>query len=243
MKFPLIIGLSIFLIACVQVNPPREVSSEKQADIYLKIGVRYLGMGQLSIAKEKLEKSVDLDSSNANAHDALAVLYERIERFDDARDHYERAISEDDESPQPRNNYGRFLCDQGEYKAGLVHLALAFNMPLNSRKWFAFTNAGLCYVKQNKMKEAESYFRKALQVHPQYTPALLEMQKMSYRFHKFMSARAFLQRFLSVSPETSVSLWYAYLTELGLKNRTEARKYRNQLLLQFPESKEARRVE
>jgi len=243
MKSPLIIGFSLFLIACVQVNPPREVSSEDQASIYLKIGVRYLGLGQLDIAKEKLEKSVDLDSSNGDAHNALAVLYEKIKRPSDAKYHFERAISENDESPQPRNNYGRFLCDQGEYEEGLAHLAIAFNMPLNSRKWFSFTNAGLCYLKQNKMREAENYFRKALEVYPQYPPALLEMLKMSYRFHKFMSARAFLQRYFSVSPESADSLWYGYRIELGLKNRSGAEKYRTKLLTQFPDSKEAQRVE
>ena len=243
MKSPLIIACSLFLIACVQVNPPRDVSSEEQASIYLKIGVRYLGLGQLNIAKEKLEKSVDLDSSNGDAHNALAVLYEKIKRPSDAKYHFQRAVSENDESPQPRNNYGRFLCDQGEYEEGLAHLAVAFNMPLNSRKWFAFTNAGLCYLKQNKMREAESYFRKALEVHPQYPPALLEMLKMSYRFHKFMSARAFLQRYFSVSPESADALWYGYRIELGLENRSKAGNYRTKLLTQFPDSKEAQRIE
>ncbi len=243
MKLPLLVGFSFFLVACVQVNPPREVSSEEQASIYLKIGVRYLGFGQLEIAKEKLEKSVDLDSSNGDAHNALAVLYERIQRPSDAKYHYQRAISEDEEKPQPQNNYGRFLCDQGEYEEGLAHLAVAFNMPLNSRKWISFTNAGLCYLKQNKMREAENYFRKALEVHPQYPPALLEMLKMSYRFHKFMSARAFVQRYFSVSPESADSLWYAYRIELGLKNQAGAEAYRTKLLTRFPDSKEARRVE
>jgi len=243
MKLSLIISLFIFLIACVQVNPPREVSSEEQSGIYLKIGVRYLGMRQLAIAKEKLEKAVDLDSSNSEAHNALAVLYEEIKRPDDARYHYKRAISEDEESSQARNNYGRFLCEQGEYDKGLAQLRIAFTMPLNSRKWFAFTNAGLCYLKQNKMKEAENSFRNALKVNPNYPPALLEMQKMSYRFHKYMSAKAFLQRFLSVSPETPVSLWYAYRTELGLKNKAAAEEYRTELLTKFPDSEEAQRVE
>ncbi|MDQ7090636.1 MAG: type IV pilus biogenesis/stability protein PilW [Methylococcales bacterium] len=243
MKLWVIFNLSIFLIACVQVNPPREVSSEEQAEIYLKMGVRYLEMGKLEIAKEKLEKSVDLNSSNSESHNALAVLYERIERSSDAKYHYKQAVSENDESPQPRNNYGRFLCEKGEYEEGLAHLAVAFNMPLNSRKWFSLTNAGLCYLKQNKMKEAENYFRKALEVHPQYPPALLEMLKMSYRFHKFMSARAFLQRYFSVSPESADSLWYAYRIELGLKNRSGAEQYKNKLLTQFPDSKEAQRVE
>ncbi|MCK5924560.1 MAG: type IV pilus biogenesis/stability protein PilW [Methylococcales bacterium] len=239
MKSLLITSLSFFLIACVQVNPPRKISDKEQSDVHLKMGVRYLEMGQLEIAKNKLEKSVDFDSNNSEAHNALAVLYERIKRIKDAEYHYKKSVSNDGEKPQSRNNYGRFLCEQGRYEDGLKHLSIAFNMPLNSRKWFAFTNAGFCYLKQNNMEKAESHFRQALKVNPNYPPALLEMQKMSYRFHKFMSARAFLQRYLSVSPPSSTSLWYAYRTELGLKNNAEALKYKNTLLLQFPDSKEA----
>lgn len=242
MKFQLIISLSIFLIACVQVNPPREVSSEEQSNVYLKIGVRYLEMSLLKIAKQKLEKAIDLDSGNGDAHNALAVLYERIKQPDDAKYHYEEAISADNEKPQPQNNYGRFLCEQGKYQAGLAHLSIAFNMPLNSRKWFSFMNAGLCYLKQNKMKAAEDYFRKALKSNPNYPPALLEMQKMSYRFHRYMSARAFLQRYLSISSVSPASLWYAYRTELGLKNKSGAEKYRQKLLINFPDSEEAQQV-
>jgi type IV pilus assembly protein PilF len=243
MKFQLVISLALSLIACVQVNPPRDVSDQEQAEIYLKMGVRYLEMGQLEIAKDKLEKSVDLDSGNSDAHNALAVLYERIKRLDDADDHYQRAVSANAEKPQPRNNYGRFLCELGQYEAGLAHLSVAFNMPLNTRKWFSLTNAGLCYLKQNQMREAEDYFRKALKEHPGYAPALLEMQKMSYRFHRYMSARAFLQRYLSVRPDSPVSLWYGYRTELGLNNQELAQKYRNTLLTKFPDSAEAQRVE
>jgi type IV pilus assembly protein PilF len=237
-----LMSLLVFLTACVQVNPPRQVNSKDQADVYLKMGVRYLEMNELKIAKEKLEKSIDLDSSSSEAHNALAVLFERIKRTEDAEDHYKEAISNDSESPQPRNNYGRFLCEEGRYKEGHRHLSIAYNMPLNSRKWFSFTNAGLCYLKQHDMKNAEIYFRQALKVNPSYPPALLEMQKMSYRLHKFVSALAFLQRYLSVSPASSTTLWYAYRTELGLKKPLEAEKYKNKLLLNFPDSEEAARV-
>lgn len=242
MKPQLIIGMSFLLMACVQVNPTREISSEEKADVYLKMGVRYLEMGQLKIAKENLEKSLDEDSSNAEAHNAIAVLYERIRRFDDARDHYERAISLDDESPQPKNNYGRFLCDRKEYKEGLLHLSAAFNMPLNKRKWFSLTNAGLCKLKQGNNTQAENYFRAALQFHPNYHPALKEMLKISYHQRKYMSARAFLQRYSSLAPETAEVLWYAYQTERSLHNIQVAEQYRSKLIQKFPESNEAKKL-
>lgn len=232
-----------YLTACVQVNPPKNVSSEEKAKTYLQMGVRYMEMGKLNIAKKNLEKALDEDSSNANVHNAIAVLYERIKRFADAKSHYLKAISLDEESAQSKNNYGRFLCDQGDYPAGLAHLTVALNMPLNTRKWFSLTNAGICESKQGNKKQAEIYFRQALEFNRNYAPALLEMQKISYHQRKYMSARAFLQRYLNVAQETAETLWYAYQTERSLNDPKAAENYRSTLLRRFPNSVEANKVQ
>jgi type IV pilus assembly protein PilF len=87
--------------------------------------------------------------------------------------------------------------------------------------------------------KAEGYFRQALQVNPEYAPALQEMQKISYHHQQFMSARAFLERYLSVSKHTAETLWFAYQTERALGNAQAADDYKQQLLTLFPASKEA----
>ncbi len=240
--FVSILCISVLLTACVQVNPPKDVSSEEKAKVYLQMGIRYMELGKLNIAKTNLEKALDYDSGNANVHNAFAVLSERIKRFDDAKYHYQRAVSLDEENPQPKNNYGRFLCEQGDYKQGMAHLNVALNMPLNQRKWFALTNAGLCKLRQGDKKQAEIYFRKALAYNPNYSPALLEMQKISYHKRNYMSSRAFLQRYLSIARENAESLWYAYQTERSLGNIQAAEQYRSKLLDRFPDSIEAKKI-
>jgi len=235
--------ISLYLTACVQVNPRKDMSSEEKANVYLQMGVRYMEMGRLNVAKKNLEKALDEDSSSAGVHSAIAVLYERIKRFGDAKTHYQRAISLDNENPQPKNNYGRFLCEQGDYQQGLAHLTVALNMPLNTRKWFALTNAGICQSKQGNKKQAEIYFRQALKLNWDYAPALLEMQKISYHQREYMSARAFLQRYLGVAQETAETLWYAYQTERSLHDAQAAENYRLKLLKKFPDSVEAKKIQ
>ena len=242
-KLSVVLSLSLCLAACVNANPKKDVSSDEKAKVYLKMGVRYMEIGQLGIAKENLEKALDFDSSNANIHNAIAVLYERIKRFDDAKYHYQKAVSLDEENPQPKNNYGRFLCELGDYQGGLAHLNVALNMPLNRRKWFALTNAGICKVKEGNSQQAEAYFREALNQNPNYAPALMEMQKISYHQRNYMSARAFLQRYLSVAPENAETLWYAYQNERSLGNSQKAEEYRSKLLNKFPNSAEAKKIQ
>ncbi len=215
------------------------MSDEKKAALYLQMGVRYLEMDMLKPAKENLELAEQMDANNADTHNALGVLYERMKQYQKTRDQYQQALELDAENAEIKNNYGRYLCERGEYEKGVQLLTQALAMPLNNRKWFAYTNLGRCKLNQGDQQKAENFFRQALQENKAYTPALFEMQKISYRSGKYMSARAFMQRYLSSAKHNSESLWYAVQTERALGNKQTADEYRELLFKLFPASKEA----
>lgn len=235
--------LFLMLSACISNNSSRDVSSEEKAVTYLEMGVRYMEIGDLKVAKESLEKALYWDSGNAEVQDALAVLYERIQEPENADSHYRASLRIDSENPQVENNYGRFLCEQGQFEEGLRYLESAVNRPLNNRKWFALTNAGRCLLKEGDKRKAEGYFREALQLQEDYAPALLEMLKMTYRNGQYLSAKAFLQRYQGlIQSYTAELLWYGMQIERALEHRTLAEQYRRRLLKDFPISEEANRV-
>ncbi|MFW5444243.1 MAG: type IV pilus biogenesis/stability protein PilW [Methylococcaceae bacterium] len=242
-KWILVSLICVFINACSTINGSRAGSTnEKQAELYLQMGVRYLEMNKLKTAKEKLETSLAFDSKNAEIHNALGVLTERLKQYDIAREYYQDAFSRDSKNASINNNYGRFLCDRGEYDKGKNLLKQALAMPLNNRKWFAFTNIGRCELRQGQQQLAESNFRQALQQNSRYSPALFEMQKISYRDGKYMSARAFLERYLAVANHNEETLWYAVQTERVLGNKELSEEYRDKLLIQFPASKQAQQL-
>ncbi|MEY4718190.1 MAG: type pilus biosis/stability protein PilW [Pseudomonadota bacterium] len=215
------------------------MSSADKAQLNLQMGVRYMEMGMLDVAKEKLEQSASDDSKNTDIQNALAVFYERIKNDEEAKDHYESALNQDPDNFVTQNNFGHFLCERGDFTKGMKLLQDALNSPMNNRTWMALTNMGVCLIRQNDSLKAEGYFRQALQVNPEYAPALQEMQKISYHHQQFMSARAFLERYLSVSKHTAETLWFAFQTERALGNAQAADDYKQQLLTLFPASKEA----
>lgn len=218
------------------------MTKEEKALLNLQMGVRYLDMGMLEVAKQKLDTALKLDSRNADIHNALADFYERIHEVESADDHYETAVDLSPDNFSIRNNYGRFLCDRGKFAEGIGLLQQSLDLPLNNRKWFALTNMGICYLKQNNAQLAESYFRQALQVDSTYSAALLEMMKISYQNGNYMSARAFLERYLGPARHTAETLWYAMQTERALGNEVMSLQYLDQLLLSFPASKEAQQA-
>jgi type IV pilus assembly protein PilF len=232
--------LSIALVSCSSFLPERE--SDEAASIYLQLGIRYLNINNLPAAKENLEMALKTDSDNTAVHIALAFLYEKLNKFDDARAQYERASSLDPENLDLQNNYGRFLCDRREYDKGMALLTQASSNLLNQTPWMALTNAGRCQLAMGDRSKAENYFNKALQVNPNYPPLLQEMQKLSFQKSDYKAAREYLQRFLTVAEQSPVSLWIGIQTEAALGNEMLVKEYTDLLLEKFPYSNETKQI-
>lgn len=237
MKQLSVLLLSVLLIACATSN-----SKKESADVYLQLGVRYLNMNRLELAKSNLEQALKKDSGNAKVHNALAFLYEKINRNDDAEDHYESALDLDPSDLGSLNNFGRFLCEHGKPERGLALLEQAISAPMNDRPWMAMTNAGRCRLEMKNPLGAEEDLRKGLQINPTYAPALLEMLKISYQKREYWAAKGYLERYLGVEQHTSETLWYAMQIERALGNGKMAGKYRMRLLEKFPLSDEAKKI-
>lgn len=237
------IGFSVVLLTACMSNTREEVSPQASSAVLTSLGMEYLQLGQVNVALEKLNKAIELNPDNAEAQDAIAVLFERIKEYGPAREHYEKALKLRPDSASTKNNFGRFLCERGEFETGIEYLKQAASMPLNDNKWFALTNLGRCELLEGKQDEAESHFRQALELQAKYAPALLEMQRIAYRQNKYLSARAFLQRYLEVAEHTAATLWVAFETEMSLENYQVAANYREELFRKFPNSNEAKQIQ
>jgi type IV pilus assembly protein PilF len=216
--------------------------SDDPGDIHLQLGVRYLSMNKLELAKENLLLALKINSDNAKAHNALAFLYEKLNQPELAKQHYETALNLTPDDLGVQNNLGRFLCEQGSLEAGMALLTRASTNPLNDRQWMALTNAGRCQLSLGHKQLAENYFKQALQLDNSYAPALSEMQKIAYQNGNYWAAKGYLQRYLGVAIHTPETLWFASLVEHALGNKELAKEYKNLLLEKFPLSNEARKI-
>jgi type IV pilus assembly protein PilF len=233
--------LTVALTACAS-STGNKIKSDDSADVHLQLGVRYMNLNKLEVARENLQLALKKDPDNSQVHNALAILYEKLNEHDKARDQYETArdLTPDDWSMQ--NNFGRFLCDRGEFEQGMVLLTQALSTPLNDKQWLALTNAGRCQMAMKQQQKAKAYFKQALLLNDSYAPALLGMQEISYQSGEYWAAKGYLQRYLSVAAHTSGTLWFAAQTERALGNAQLAKEYQNLLLEKFPLSDEAKQI-
>ncbi|MGR9072383.1 MAG: type IV pilus biogenesis/stability protein PilW [Gammaproteobacteria bacterium] len=218
-------------------------SDEVKAQLYVDMGTRYLQMGQLDVALDKLEKALDLDDDNAEAHNAIAALYEKIKDYERAEEHYKEAMNLSPKLSGVHNNYGRLLCRRGDYEKGLEHLQLAIDEPFNSRPWYALTNAGNCELNRDNKAEAEAYYNRALRLRPSFHPALKAMLNIQYEKGEYLSARAYLERYLSYARHTPQTLWLGVQIERALGYKDKAQEYKNLLIQNFPSSEQARKIQ
>lgn len=231
--------LLINVIACASVDETKIVETNA-ADVYFQLGVRYLNLNKLEIARENLQHAIRLDAKHSQALNALAFLDEKLGKIDEARSYYQTAISLTPDDLSVRNNYGRFLCEEGEIQKGMELLNATINDRLNERPWLAMTNLGRCYMRLAQYSEAQTYFEQALQLNENYAPALLEMQKVNYQQGNFSTAKVYLQHYAQLSEPTPESLLIAAQIEGASGNLGMAKHYETLLVTKFPLSSEAK---
>ncbi len=239
----MLILVALLLNACASSDHKKQEKSDHEiAENYLQMGVGYMELGKNRIALQRLQHALQLDEDNSEIHNALGVLYQNLGDAKRAEQYFGQSLDLNPDNVSAKNNYGRFLCDQGLYDKAMVYLNEALAAPMNTRKWFALTNIGICKYNRNETGVAERYLREALQKNPNYAPALQQMIAVSYDKKNYISAKGFLERFLARSKHTPKTLYYAMLIEMSLGNTEKADRYKATLLEKFPLSKEAQRL-
>jgi type IV pilus assembly protein PilF len=228
-----LLGMAAVLAACSS-SPAREeepsrandpLSELSAAQVYIEKGVHYMDEGLYDVALKDLTRAVELDSDNSEAYNALGVLYQRLDDASHADASFKKALSLKSDNFGARNNYGRFLCSQGRTAEAFDQFQKVIGTKLYNQPWIPLTNAGVCANSAGKRTDAEAYLRQALEVEPNFPPALLEMAKLSRETGQYMSARAFLQRYFAAAGPSPESLQLGIEIESTLGNTQAAGEY------------------
>ncbi|MEO7324529.1 MAG: type IV pilus biogenesis/stability protein PilW [Dokdonella sp.] len=213
---------------------------EDAARVNTELGQKYLQQGKLEIALEKLTRALSVDPDYVDAHTVVALLYENINDPVKAEEHYRRAAELKPKGGNVLNNYGTFLCKLGRYDESQVYFDRALTDPFYKTPAVALTNAGTCLLKAGKRDAAEASLRKALDLLPNESEALVQLASVLYDKGEYFKARAFMQRFEATAQSRPDALLLGRNIELRLGNGRAAGDYTRKLMQDFPESEQAR---
>ena len=243
--YAVVILAGVFLSGCVSSTsgmPAPEANDGDAAELNYQLGARYYQNGKYDLARDRLELALKLNPKMAVAYTTLGMTYEALGNPRLATQSYENAVRIAPRDFEVHNAYAVFLCRQRDYSGAKKYFEKAANHPENDNAERTLTNAGLCLGQQPDLVAAERLFREALERRPTYGEALLQLCLLKYQQEDFMSARAFLQRFMATSRSTAGVLLLASEIEGKLGNDRGRTDFVNQLLREFPESPEARKA-
>lgn len=233
--------LCLSLNACMSSSPELgKKDSESAAAYNLQLGIDYFRQGNLSEAKEKLDRSLKQNPKNPQIYVASGMLYERLGEPRKADQYFSKAVNLDPKNGDVVNSYAVFLCRKGEHAEGEQFALQAATNPLYKTPEAAYFNAGNCALAAGKDSRAEEHFRRALALRPNFAAALLQMAELEFKAGNYLPARGFLERFQQAAKPTAASLWLLFKVENALGNAGLSADYARRLKQDFPTSVETK---
>jgi type IV pilus assembly protein PilF len=212
------------------------------ARLNAQLAVGYLKQGDVSAAREKVEKALRENDRDAVVHTAAALVYDRLQERENADRQYAQAVRLDPRNPEYQNNYAVFQCRNGRPGEGQKLFEQAARNPAYATPEVAYANAGVCARGAGETAKAETYFRRALEIRSDFPDALLQLADLSFQKGSGLAARGFVERYFQVAPQTPDALALAVRVERSLGDASAARHYFDELINRFPDSAQVREL-
>ncbi|MCC4856884.1 type IV pilus biogenesis/stability protein PilW [Vibrio lentus] len=201
-SYPLLSNLALLasfsLVGCVSVTegPPKiESDPIAMSESRIALGLGYMGQGNMVRARENLELAVKHAPSYYRARLSMAHYFERVGEIDEARVTYQKALRLDSKNGNVLNNYGTFLCKQGEYEKADKYFNQAIDQPYYYLVSASYENAAFCAFKAGEVDQARYYFTRAIDHDPNRVKSILQLSKIEVSTEDYNDARLRLFKF------------------------------------------------
>jgi len=229
---------AVTLSACVSTSNGRTIDLVAAADSNVKLGFAALNRGDLSRAKETLERAAKQDSKNAEAQFGLGELHARLNQPKEAERFYRNAIDLAPDKLEVVNAYAAFLCTSGEVDKGIAQFEKLANNPLYNRQPAAATNAGICLRDQKRHADSVRYFEMALAKQPDWIDAVVQLADVQISLDNPAAARKAVDNFQSMRNSATVLL-VGVRASVAQGDCSAAETYSRKLRADFGNSREA----
>ena len=245
-KGSIAIILAVLLTACVAGSGTTAKSSVNlkngdQALVHTRLAQGYLKQKQYSVARDELEQALALNPNHSETNYVMALLKVELQQYADAQKHFARAVKSNRENSAAAHDFGTFLCQTEQERESVKYFEIAASNPLFERSELSYMRAGECLARINDPK-AEQYLKRSLAINARLSPALLQLAMLKQENREHLSARAYVERYFAITKPQPAALLLAYQIESSLGAHDVAKKYRSQLLQNFPGSNQANQL-
>ena len=217
-----------------KIAPTYDVSGKKPGAkedpvMLLAVATDLYQRGQLDGAEEMTRRALKSQPNSGDAQTLLGAIAETRGDTAAAGKAYKAAVDSAPNNGLYANNYGGWLCANGQPAQSLVWFDRALADPAYPTPAGAMANAGSCANRAGQPIQAEVKWRSALALEPQNLTALSGLAALTFARGSYLDARAFAERWLAVNPEDAAGLRLAASIEQKLGDNEAASRYLSRL--------------
>jgi len=235
--------LAALVSGCATETTRSDADLHRASKLNAELGLAYMSQGRDEWAMQKLQKALEENPDNGEAHHYIAELYRRLGEMGKAEEHFEAALDRRPHDMSLLNNYGVFLCDEKRFDDAEEYFQKVLKDPLNDSRANTYENLGLCAQRAGRPDKAETYLRKALRMDNNRPKSLFSLAQIEYDKGHYQAARGFFQRYLAIAKEQNPqSLLLGIQIENQFGNQDAVASYKLLLKGKYGDSPEADRL-
>lgn len=215
-----------------------QTDNQKRARIRLQLAVSYYQQQQLPVALDEIKQALQADPDFAEAYSMRALIYMDMGETRLADDNFQQALRLAPQNPDFNNNYGWFLCQNGQPEQSIGYFETALKSRAYQSPAKALNNAGVCSLRLKKSAEAERYFNEAFRQDPGSASTSINLAKLHFERGDYEKARFYISRVMRSDALSADVLWQAIKIERKLGDRSAELSLVTQLSRRFPNSAE-----
>ena len=151
--------------ACVSQSSV-DFNKQQAAKARVELALGYLEQNDFVQAKLNLDKALEHDERYYLVHSAFAHFYQLQGDTEKAKQAYLKAIKLDDKQGDVYNNFGAFLCGQGEFEQAYSQFNAALAAPNYYHQADTYENIALCAFAGKQTDVYQQALEKLRQVDP-----------------------------------------------------------------------------
>ena len=216
-----------------------KADEKKALDYSVRLARDYIRQSNWDAAKRHLKKAIEMDKSNAEIYEAMALVFQNTGELELADKNYRKSIRLNGNFSRVRNNYAAFLYQQKRYQEAVAQLQRVTEDTLYSKRASAYVNLGRAYLQLDQASEAEQAFKRAHLMDKRNVGLLYELADVYFKLEDYAQSQQFYNAFRSrVRQQPSQALWLGIRLAEKFDNRNALSSYSLALKNLYPSSKE-----
>ena len=193
----------LFLISCASQN------ANTKKDIEIAIATKRLGEvhykdGKYTMALKSLLEAQNIIPNNPELNNSLGLVYLAKKRYDLAQTHFQKALALKPDFIRAKNNLGASYLKQKKWNLAIKCFEEVSENLLYANLEIPFSNLGWAYFHQKMYKKSKLYFRKALDIRPNFLVAIHGLSMIYIETRHPDQAINFIRKVLKEKPNAAI---------------------------------------